>query len=316
MSKSESGDTLHPISVVAERTGLSVDVLRAWKRRYGVVVPTRDDTGHRLYSDADVDRLRLLARATMGGRSIGQVMDMATEELAALVRTDETARWTAPVPMSNGDAEGPQEIVERALLRTRAMDAVGLETELARGAAVLGSARFPEAVIAPLFQRVGDGWHRGELSIAQEHLATAAASAVLARLRAALPAIPDAPVLVVATPAGERHELGALLAATVAASEGWRVVYLGPDLPAAEIARAAVRTEARAVGLSVVLASDPERTAAELAALREELPGEMPLLVGGGGAAALEPGLERSGIRFFTALEELRSALRPADRKM
>ena len=75
MERDEAGNgtSLHPIGVVAERTGLSLDVLRVWERRYGVVQPTRDEGGRRLYSDADIERLRLLAEATSGGRAIRQV---------------------------------------------------------------------------------------------------------------------------------------------------------------------------------------------------------------------------------------------------
>ena len=70
----------HPIGVVAERTGLSLDVLRVWERRYGVVAPERDTAGRRVYTDSDVERLRLLSRATAAGRSIGQLAQASTEE--------------------------------------------------------------------------------------------------------------------------------------------------------------------------------------------------------------------------------------------
>lgn len=310
MSTSEGGPVLHPISVVAERTGLSADVLRVWERRYGVVSPVRDDAGRRLYSDADVERLRLLASATAGGRTISQVSGLAFDELIALVRADESSRWATSAADRQGRGDDAPDIVERALTWTRAMDASALEAELTRGAAVMGSARFPDLVMAPLFQRVGEGWHRGELSIAQEHLATASALAVMRQVLGALPAEPDAPALLVATMSGERHEIGALLAATVAASEGWRVVYMGSDLPVPEIADAAVRTGVRAVGVSVVLAVDIEQTTAALVELRDRLPAEVTLLVGGGGAASLETGLNHPGIRVLAKLEQLRSALR------
>ncbi|NIP80241.1 MAG: MerR family transcriptional regulator [Gemmatimonadetes bacterium] len=66
----------HPIGVVSERTGLTPDVLRVWERRYGVVEPSRSDGGQRLYTDADIERLRLLHLATLAGRSIGQVVEL------------------------------------------------------------------------------------------------------------------------------------------------------------------------------------------------------------------------------------------------
>ena len=82
---------LHPMRVVTRRTGLSPDLLRAWERRYEVVTPSRSKGGRRLYSDADIERLRLLYRATLAGRSIGLVADLSADALAAVVRQDAAA---------------------------------------------------------------------------------------------------------------------------------------------------------------------------------------------------------------------------------
>src|SRR4051794_32783934 len=82
----------HPIAVVAERTGLSQDVLRVWERRYGAVHPVRSPSGQRLYRDADVERLRLLNAATQAGRSIRHVAALSTEAISQLVNEDAAAR--------------------------------------------------------------------------------------------------------------------------------------------------------------------------------------------------------------------------------
>src|SRR5918997_5056654 len=90
--RSEPDIARHPIGVVAERTGLSPDLLRVWERRYQAVEPSRSLDGQRAYSDADVERLRLLRLATLAGRSIRQVARLTSDELARLVREDEAAR--------------------------------------------------------------------------------------------------------------------------------------------------------------------------------------------------------------------------------
>jgi DNA-binding transcriptional MerR regulator len=87
--RSDTGVKRHPIQVVVRRTGLTADVLRAWEKRYGVIEPGRSEGGRRLYSDRDIERLRLLRRATGAGRRISQIAGLATEELAALVKEDE-----------------------------------------------------------------------------------------------------------------------------------------------------------------------------------------------------------------------------------
>jgi DNA-binding transcriptional MerR regulator/methylmalonyl-CoA mutase cobalamin-binding subunit len=309
MSRREAAQPRHPISVVAERTGLTADLLRMWERRYGVVAPARDEGGRRLYSDADIERLRLLVQATGAGRSVGQLVALSPRELQELVRGDEAARWTAVRPPAPA-AGGEEEYVTRALAWTRELDAAGLESELRRAAALLGWTQFLEGVIAPLFRAVGDAWHAGELGIAHEHLASGVARPLLAQLRASLPAAVEAPVVVVGTPVGEPHEIGALLVAGVAAGEGWRVVYLGPDVPAAELARAARDTGARAVALSSVYAAEAEEIARELRAVRAALSAGVVLLVGGSVATRLNGTLSSPAIRVLAGLPELRDYLR------
>lgn len=302
MDNEEPDSARHPIGVVAERTGLSQEVLRVWERRYAAVEPERTESGQRLYTDADVERLRLLRRATQAGRSIGMVARLPLEELVRVVRSDDEAGAQRP----DGAEVMAVADLDAALAHARRLDAAGLEALLRRTSAVYGVPLFLERVVTPLMRRIGDEWHAGRLSPAHEHLATATVERVLAGVLSTLSELDDAPVFLVATPAGERHEVGALLAAAAAAAEGWRVVYLGADLPAEEIGAAAVSAGARAVGVSVVLAESPSRTAAELRRLRELLPASVPLLVGGGGAAAVI----QEGTVPVQDLDGLRAALR------
>jgi DNA-binding transcriptional MerR regulator/methylmalonyl-CoA mutase cobalamin-binding subunit len=295
---------MHPISVVSERTGLTADLLRMWERRYGVVTPSRDEGGRRLYSDADIERLRLLAQATAAGRSVGQLVGLSPGELRDVVRGDEAARWQAA--RAPEAAAGETEFVARALEHTQALDGTRLELELRRATTVLGAGRFLEGVVAPLFREIGDAWHAGRISIAQEHLASGVARPLLAELRATLPAGSSAPVLVAATPAGETHEIGALLAGGVAALAGWRVTYLGADLPAEEIARAVTATGASAVALSCVDPSNATRALAEIRHVRSLLPDGVRVLVGGAAAPAAG---SAPGITLLPDLAALRQAL-------
>jgi MerR family transcriptional regulator, light-induced transcriptional regulator len=303
-----SGGAQHPIGVVATRTGLTPDVLRVWERRYGVVAPQRTPSGQRLYSDADVERLRLLQRATSHGRNISQLAGLDVDALRHLVVSDEEAGADQlPAPGAPTDAGA---WVVAALERTVRLDASGLEQLLRRLAAMWGTVAFLEDFAAPFFLRIGEEWHEGGLKPAHEHLASAVMRTVLASLVSDLSAATSAPRLLVATPADERHEIGALLVAATAASAGWRVTYLGADLPAGEIADAAAQAGARAVALSVVLPGDVARLAAELRELRSRLPAGVELLVGGGGAPAVEAAATLPGIVYPDALPGLREWLR------
>jgi DNA-binding transcriptional MerR regulator/methylmalonyl-CoA mutase cobalamin-binding subunit len=305
----------HPIAVVAERTGLSQDVLRVWERRYGAVEPTRSAGGQRLYSDEDVERLRLLDAAVAAGRRVGHIARLPTGELARLVAEDRAAARrsaaraaTAPAPATEPAPDDA--VVERAIARARALDARGLDELLRRSAAVLGAPAFLERVVAPTLRRIGEEWHAGRLTIAAEHLASAVVDGIVMDALRELVADEDAPTVLVATPQGSRHVIAAALAAAAAAGEGWRVVFLGGELPAAEIAAAAVASGARAVAVSVLYADDASRLRAELRALRERLPAELPLVAGGGAVLPMGRELARAGIEVGETLDALRAALR------
>ncbi|HSJ05072.1 MAG TPA: MerR family transcriptional regulator [Longimicrobiales bacterium] len=303
---------VHPIGVVAARTGLTVDVLRVWQRRYGVVEPGRTESGQRLYSERDIERLRLLARATSAGRNIGQVSELTDDQLRELVRGDEAAA-RGPVPEDRATWVDSASLVERALVLTRGLDGAGLEALLRRVALVRGTPAFLDVVAAPLLRRVGEEWHAGRLSPAQEHLATGAVEAVLAVLRSELVSVNGAPGLVVATPAGEGHEVGALLVAAAGAAEGWRVTYLGANLPASEVASATLATSSRAAAMSVVYAPDPASVISEFRALRSLLPEHVTVLAGGAGTAGMVDELEAAGVLVLRDLDALRGWLRPSD---
>lgn len=299
------------MGVVVQRTGLSAHVLRAWERRYGAVEPGRTKGGQRLYSDADVLRLRLLKQATEAGRPIGQVAELDTESLVALVGEDAGEAVVPGGASGSPDREPDRERHLRASLEAaERLDATALRDELMRAVVKLSAPVFVTGVVTPLLERVGDLWEEGELRPAQEHVVSTAVRQVLDWLLGRYESSPEAPLMVVGTPAGELHEFGAMLAAVVAADAGWRVLYLGPSLPAEEIALAAERSGAAAVAVSVVDGADADalRTTRELEALRAALPEGVLLVTGGRRARTVTP----VGVTTVTELESLRRVLSAA----
>jgi DNA-binding transcriptional MerR regulator len=163
--KAMTGPVSHfTIKAVAQATGLTVETLRAWERRYEVVLPSRDASGRRTYSAADVARLRLLRIATELGHTISRLANLPEDELAKLVAS------------SGGQArQGPargQTYVDRALDAAEHSDPVGVEEVLTSAIALLPPNEVIHTVIAPLVREIGDRWHRGVVSIAQEHMVT------------------------------------------------------------------------------------------------------------------------------------------------
>lgn len=298
---------LHSVRVVARRTGLTPDLLRAWEKRYGAVQPARSAGGQRTYSDADIERLQLLVKVTAAGRSIGHVATLGNDELRELVAGDRRADTNAAADDVHDSAIALY--VQKALDAAQHFDADLLETTLRAAALQLPSDDALEKVFGRLLQKIGSGWEQGTFPPANGHLATATVRRVLTWMTEA-PAVPDdARTIVIGTPAMQLHDLGAMLAATVAATSGWRVAFLGASLPANELARAARVAGADTVALSIVHPSDHPHVSQELRQLRGALPRSIALLVGGAGAPAYGDVLAEIGAHRLDSLASLRAWL-------
>ena len=300
-SAQSASEAKHPIAVVADRTGLTQDVIRVWERRYGAVDPARGKGGQRLYTDADVERLDLLNKAADAGRSIGQIATLPTSDLAKMVDEDVASREARG--SSATESIDANALIEVALDYTRSLESTPLEDHLRRAASLLGVIAFIERVAAPLLRRVGDEWHAGRLTPAQEHLASGILQDILVAMMRGFTKRDGAPRVLVATPAGERHAIGAALVGAAAALHGWNVLYLGADLPTDDIAAAAIASGVTMVAVSIVYVDDRQRVLGEMRLLRERLPATIDLVVGGSGAVLLWRELSGSGIRVGAKLD-------------
>lgn len=277
---------MHPIKIVSRRTGLSTHVIRVWERRYNAISPERTDTNRRLYSDEDIQRLNLLKRATLTGRSIGQIANLATPALIELVGQDQQNMINRPLERTGlSDEKSPEEFVKLCMEAIESMDFHALEKTLEIASIPLSQPILLEHVIIPLLIKIGEGWKSGTLRIAHEHMYSAVLRTFLGNQLAAYRNPDNAPSIILSTPSGQMHEFGALLVGIVAASEGWRVIYLGSNLPIEEIIHAARASKAQAVALSITYPADEARTIADIKKLGTFLPSEVALLFGGRAAA-------------------------------
>lgn len=301
----------HSIAVVARRTGLSQLVLRAWERRYQVVVPGRTETGRRRYSDLDIERLTLLHKLTAADHRIGDVAQLPLADLRTLVAelpSPRVGRGSAE-PAAAAAAATADDLLRQALAAVGSLDSAGLEDVLVRAAMHLSRPVLRQQLIQPLLEQVGELWRQGGLRIAHEHMASTIVHSFLAAANATQVPAPGSPVLVVAAPMRNRHELGALLAASLALELGWEVLYLGTDLPAEEIAAAAAQRQARAVFLSLIYPSSDPVVAAQIELLRRLLGPGVGLLVGGAAAESYAAALEQAGAHLANSPEVFESLL-------
>ncbi len=298
----------HPIRVVAERTGLTPTLLRAWERRYEVVEPGRSEGGQRLYSDEDVERLLLLRRTVDAGRTISSIAEHTDEELRQILAEDQRAMET--LARATAAEAGEVEGLGEALAAVEAMDASRLDRELRRLAVTLGAEPFIDQVLAPLLGEIGEGWRAGRIRPAQEHVATAVIKQILGWILERSRPTAQGRRLVIGMLSGEPHGLGGLLAATSAALTGWEVLFLGEDLPAAEIAAAAEAMPAEVVGLSIVSPLSLDGASHQLQELLELLPVGIEVILGGAFGAELKARASAPRLTAVSTLAEFRQMLR------
>jgi methanogenic corrinoid protein MtbC1 len=278
-----------------------------WEKRYGAVVPSRTPTRRRLYTDAEIHRLLVLRQATLAGHSIGQIAHLPIERLRELVAAEAPAMPApAPVPRIHDDGTPASAHLDACMAAVEQLDAMALETALLRARVALSHTAFIDTLIMPLMHKIGELWREGTLRIMHEHLASAIVRTLLGSLVTTAGLPPTAPHLIVTAPAGQLHEIGALIIASVASTEGWRVTYLGPNLPAEDIAAAAQQHHARAVGLSLVYPPDDAHLPQELARLRQYLAPQVAVFVGGRAAPGYQDILQRIGAVLPDSLAEFR----------
>ncbi|MDQ3313379.1 MAG: MerR family transcriptional regulator [Verrucomicrobiota bacterium] len=293
---------LHPIQIAAARSGLSQHVIRVWERRYGAVKPKRDDFGRRLYSNKEIERLASLREVTQAGRSIGTIAQLSAKQLKNLIAK---SRLAQSIGVSRVSAAVRAECLDAVKL----LDAGALEEALQRGLVVFGQQGFLQTVVAPLAEEVGAFWRDGTMTAAHEHFFTASARVFLGRLNKEFAPGSGMPNLIVCTPTGQAHELGAFMVGVAATHLGWRVAYLGPGLPAAEIAGAALQHRAIAVALSIIYPEDDPNLPGELLSLRRYLSSDTHIIVGGRAAPAYRETLVRIGALVVGSLSECGEAL-------
>jgi DNA-binding transcriptional MerR regulator/methylmalonyl-CoA mutase cobalamin-binding subunit len=298
--------TMYNIKQAAARAGVSVPVLRAWERRYGIVSPDRTDSGYRQFDDGDVARIRTMRTLVEEGWSpsaAAAAIVAGTVDVTPAADTPEIGRSAPVVPSAEDVATESASLSRRFVEAAHSLDPVLAAAVLDDVFAHGSFERVTTDYLFPALQALGEAWAAGRVSVAGEHMVSAA---VARRLGQALEAAGlgdlGARRIVVGMPPGGRHELGALAFAIAARRAGLRVTYLGGDLPIEDWLSAATGAAAAVIG--AVIPRDRAAVGTLVRQLHEHHPA---LVVAVGGPLAptdpdvlrLPPGLVES----VTALE-------------
>jgi DNA-binding transcriptional MerR regulator len=274
-----TSDGVLRIGELSKRAGVSPELLRAWERRYGLLRPTRSAGGLRLYSPADVERVRLMRQHIAEGVAAAEAAALALravvgEEAAPAALDPAAVRDDLAEALDRFDEPRAQEILDR-LLAVATVDTLLIE------------------VVLPYLHELGARWERGDASIAQEHFASSVLRGRLLGLARGW-GLGVGPVAVLACLPGERHDLGLIAFGLALRARGWRIVYLGSDTPIETIEATSRQLDPSIVVLSAVTGDGVRPFVTQLRALA----GRHRLALGGAGAE--NGALEASGLLALT----------------
>ncbi|MDC0739892.1 MerR family transcriptional regulator [Polyangium mundeleinium] len=281
--------SLYRIRTVSELTGVSSATLRAWERRYGVPAPSRTSSAYRLYSEEDVALIVKMRDLVKAG--------MAPAESARLLLSEPAivAAPTAPPPGAAPLDTDPFTVAkDRIVETTRRFDPDGLEEEVSKTLTLGPAVAIFDRTIGPALREIGDLWHAGTITVAQEHLASNVLGGTLIHLlRLAQPADATRRVAL-ACFADEDHVLGLYGAGLRFTSWGFRTLMIGARTPPPAIARVVDSLAPDLVGLSVTMAVPPPRARELVDAYADACRG-VAWLVGGDGSEAMRAWVEDRG---------------------
>jgi MerR family transcriptional regulator, light-induced transcriptional regulator len=297
----------HSIRVVSTITGIAVETLRVWERRYGVPSPERkEDSNRRLYSDRDIEKLMRVAEALSLGFRPSDIIHKSIEEIVALLPKSITEKGIQLLKGVEADSTSQS----LALLAQEDMEA--LQDHLRAMAAHLGAKRFLSELAHPLLVEVGVLWERGEMTIRQEHLLSECLTTELRLVLSSFDTTGYSPTILLATLPNEPHSLGLEMIAVYLAASQTKPRLLGRNTPPQQIIDAVKTQRADVVGLTITEIADIPTVQKQLVSMLRDLPRRVPIWVGGEGARKLT--LQDEGLRYVSswaevdkALEEIRS---------
>jgi len=280
----------YQIKMVSEMLGIPKNTLIAWERRYQIVEPSRTDAGYRVYSDGDVATLRRVQALLDQGYKIGEACRIVLDEGPPVVA--DGGRVDVPDTDRAALAHARQELKDHLLSFDRAA-----ADRIVGRLVLLPYETVIDEVYFPLLREVGTGWELGRITVVQEHYVTAyCREKLLVMLNAVQASAEQAAEITCATPPGEHHEIGLLALALRLSLRGFRILYLGTNVPTHELVQHVDRRRPYALCLSMVHSRPSQEIVDYTADLRRRIPSDVRIAVGGRAVEEVDATVE--GITF------------------
>lgn len=300
------------IKAVSKLTGIGIHTIRAWERRYSAITPKRSETNRRKYSEAEVNKLKLLARATKNGFNIGNIANLSIEKIEQLIgKTEETFEPNEMnVDKNSSNTENKfDQLIKESIIIIKNFDREAMERILSQSLINNSKQATILNFIIPLLEKVGELWANGELRIMHEHFISSLLRTFLGGYLDGNSDSPNAPKLITSTFPGFQHDLGALIACILSLDSGWNSVFLGANLPSEEICAAVLQLDAQAVLISLIYPNDDGTVRTNLKNIRKFLGPKFPIIITGRSASYYSDFIKETDAIHLDKLEGLTNLL-------
>lgn len=227
------------LKAVIKETGLKPDTLRAWERRYGLPTPERTAGRHRLYSQRDIETLKWLVARQEEGLSISRAVDLwrklEAEGQDPLIMPEYTEPAKPALQPFVPHGETIDELREEWFSACLDFDEQRAEQTLAHAFALYPPEIVCFEILVRGLNRVGEGWYSGDITVQQEHFASALAMRRIEMLVASTPPPTRPGRILTGCASDDPHAFAPLLITFLLKRRGWDVVYLGARVPAARL---------------------------------------------------------------------------------
>ena len=271
---------LFSIGTVTNITGVNSVTLRAWERRYGLIVPKRAESGHRLYSDADIELIKKTLELLDEGVAISRVKEaLQIPSKQTLNDSDIPEHWIKyQEEMLHGVNNFNENVLEVIYNEAMSLYPVDVVTK---------------QLLLPLLEKLGQRWAHVSTGIAEEHFFSTFLRNKLGARFHHNNKQNTGPRLIASCLPGEHHEFGLLLFSLAAHARGYRVILLGANMPLEQLPEVSHRSNSDGIVLSGSIATNTTDLTLNLTNLINNT--EVPVWVGGKTSVKLRDEIHSAG---------------------
>jgi len=237
------------IKAISNMVGIQPGTLRAWERRYQILNPVRNDSGHRLYTEEDLRKLKWLTEKVSGGFTISQAVSLLETESSTVGTFEE-----------EGEVDSPQKIRDELLTMLLSFEEGKAQDLINHAFSLYSVEKVVIDILGSLLMTVGDMWEKGQITSAHEHYTTQVLKTRISMIFYSLPSNGLLPKAIAVCGPNETHEVGLLIFTLFLRRKGFEVIYLGSSIEDKDVELIVKEVDPTFLFMSCTMMENAEKT--------------------------------------------------------